>query len=484
MSGETEKLEKFLPADKPALGITEKKRRALEMGENTDCAFLVGPDDEMAEVIHASKFDLVSSSEFFKAMMRSPLTQPGPIRIRQLEPRIFKMVLEYVHLHHLSTKPIDLEDAIQLARAADEYLIDDLATLCSKIVEGMLTVDKVWKVANENHTVKCVANGCIKILTEETCSCLDHESFLEIREDTVIWFLTLPEMNIETETTVINACLKYCRSRIDMNLMRTFIPHLRLLTLSCPDELMLISEYLSSREAKYISYKMLLANDKKKMKLMLPQSLCPIIEERCNKKAKYETLVLIPDTQLIGSQELIEQKLYEKITKNVDSSFFPTCYLIFQAKKYMVLKQVEVLCKVQIEPMFINNKWGRVVFDTNEEYNSNIMMDASVMYNATCKNYKPVLKGVFRTSSSVRFDFVEPFFVPKGAVVKLRTFLKEDCYYRRILIKTVQEGLAKWDDQSPKDVFDNFRIFYSDDGKTNQNGVCFFKNLVYTLIEV
>jgi len=94
--------------------MQQTKLKALDAGTLTDCYFLVGPEGGKIKVFFALSFhicicsilmiitqgfhafskDLQLASEVFQAMLKSPLTGPGPIRIRHIKPHIFNMLME------------------------------------------------------------------------------------------------------------------------------------------------------------------------------------------------------------------------------------------------------------------------------------------------------------------------------------------------------------------------------------------------------
>ncbi|XP_065336506.1 uncharacterized protein LOC135937288 [Cloeon dipterum] len=154
-------------ADERQVTLARKKLKALKEGLVTDVVFLVGANDATAQEIRAILSDLVVSSEFFVNLLNSPLTvkYDGKIRIKNVEPKIFGLVIEFTHLSGQLVSEVDsLDTCLKLAAAADEYMIDELGCVCSKLLEDrFLTVDNVWTVLLEYITVQAVVSACFKV---------------------------------------------------------------------------------------------------------------------------------------------------------------------------------------------------------------------------------------------------------------------------------------------------------------------------------
>ncbi|XP_065336377.1 uncharacterized protein LOC135937207 [Cloeon dipterum] len=204
-------------ANERQVTMARKKLKALNEGLVTDVVFLVGATDATAQEIRAFRSDLVVSSEFFVSLLDSPLTlkRHGKIRLKNIEPKIFGLVIEFTHLSGQLVSEVDgLDTCLKLAAAADEYMIDDLGSVCLKLLEDrFLTVDNVWTVLSENCMVEAVASTCIKILGSKTSVCLNHPSFLEASEEAVKLFFNLDKMNIKSESELLEACLRYNKTK-------------------------------------------------------------------------------------------------------------------------------------------------------------------------------------------------------------------------------------------------------------------------------
>jgi len=57
-----------------------------------------------------------------------------------------------------------LEDAVLLARAADEFLLEPLQKFCALEIERMVTVENVWPTLNSISHIPKVAVACFKVI--------------------------------------------------------------------------------------------------------------------------------------------------------------------------------------------------------------------------------------------------------------------------------------------------------------------------------
>ncbi|CAB3388298.1 Hypothetical predicted protein [Cloeon dipterum] len=238
--------------------VAAMKLKALADGHLTDCVFLVGRNERLAKEIRAFRLELIVSSEYFSGLLNSPLTlaNPGPIRVKTIEPDVFKLVIEFIHLSgHLKSKVGSLEVCLQLARAADEYLLDDLSHLClEQLRNKFLLVDNVWNVLTEHRLIRGIAKACLELLEVHASECLREVSFFEASEEAVKLFLSLDKMEIESEMELVDACIEYAEKKKEKKdvFRRAFLPNLRLLNLSTKN-LMKVLPFLTVEEKTYLA---------------------------------------------------------------------------------------------------------------------------------------------------------------------------------------------------------------------------------------
>jgi hypothetical protein len=56
-----------------------------------------------------------------------------------------------------------IEDAVALALAADEYLIEPLKSMCALLIEKLVKVDHVWNVLNAVSHSPDLSEKCKKV---------------------------------------------------------------------------------------------------------------------------------------------------------------------------------------------------------------------------------------------------------------------------------------------------------------------------------
>ncbi|XP_059488062.1 uncharacterized protein LOC132203913 [Neocloeon triangulifer] len=232
------------------------KWEAIQKGESADCKFLVGSEDSAAELVFGSKVDLISSSLFFKAALKGQFKEQiqsnEPIRIDFVEPKIFKMIMEFAHTCHLNQNPVkSLEDAIRLAKAANLFLMPPLVILGTKLIKKSLSIENVWKALNLLLPEKNLASVCDSILSMRTLECLKQPTFMGISRDSLQYILSMDTLNIPSEYPLVEACAKLAKEERDWSVMDTALPLLRLLTLEAK-EINLLAEYLTDFEKKAI----------------------------------------------------------------------------------------------------------------------------------------------------------------------------------------------------------------------------------------
>ncbi|XP_065335161.1 uncharacterized protein LOC135936325 [Cloeon dipterum] len=308
-------------ADGNLVTVASKKLKALQEGLLTDVVFLVGENDETAEEIWAVKFDLTVSSMFFANLFNSPLTLKcdGKIRLKNIEPQVFKLIVEFTHLSgHLLSEVDSLDTCLKLAAAADEYMIDDLTALCSKLLEDkFLAVDNVWTVLSKNFRVDTISSACLKFLGSKANVCLKHPSFLEASEEAVKLFYNLDEMSIESESELLSACLRYIKTKENQRevFRQCCLPGLRLLALDSADLVKVFPMLTLEEKTSIVTWKSpLMAAEKPQ----LAAGLCPISKRRSEimKITGEQTLILVPDSHVLGVRDVFLTKSFIKSTCN------------------------------------------------------------------------------------------------------------------------------------------------------------------------
>jgi len=135
-----------------------------------------------------------------------------------------------------------LEDAVALGLAADEFLLNPLKSFCASEIKRLVAVETVWKTLNSVIRIPDLPDACsevnkiivhskclsgsfpiisvlinlmlpFQVLSLKTNECLDHESFLEASEESLIFLLEMETLSIDSELDLIKACVKLANTK-------------------------------------------------------------------------------------------------------------------------------------------------------------------------------------------------------------------------------------------------------------------------------
>lgn len=108
--------------------------KLLISGFMSDCKFVVGPDNETAEIVPGHKLLFTLASPVFEEMLNGSFKEAAKnseIRITDTDPRDFKNFRYIIYNNDaslLSTLPV--EDIIQVYILSDKYMATSLAKYC------------------------------------------------------------------------------------------------------------------------------------------------------------------------------------------------------------------------------------------------------------------------------------------------------------------------------------------------------------------
>jgi len=184
------------------LQMRRLKLEAIEKGQGTDCSFLVGQDKNTASVSHQISQIIVWNTivqltflvgallqgrlafghrvfpghdEKFSdwSLSRPHQTHPAPhlqdghqasflikYGTKLLHFKMFKN--RFISVHHLD-EISNVEDAVLLALAAEEFLLEPLKTFSCLEIERMVTVENVWRTLNSTCLIPKLAATCSKV---------------------------------------------------------------------------------------------------------------------------------------------------------------------------------------------------------------------------------------------------------------------------------------------------------------------------------
>src|SRR5882672_5652138 len=83
------------------LPLNKRLKIGFEKKMNCDVEFIVG---DKKELIPAHKFELASGSPVFNAMFNGDLAEDGKIVVPDIEPNVFRVILEYLYTDELNLR--------------------------------------------------------------------------------------------------------------------------------------------------------------------------------------------------------------------------------------------------------------------------------------------------------------------------------------------------------------------------------------------
>lgn len=159
--------------------LYDRVSKLLESYEWSDCSFTVS-----GQYFKAHRLILGISSPVFKAMFYGPLSSNDDIKISDIEPDIFQLMINYVYTDKVEIS--SLEQAFELLYAAKKYLLEYLMHQCIHYIETNLSVDNVISVLAFSEFIqeKTLLSYSLKLFCEHaeyllnanidklTCACL------------------------------------------------------------------------------------------------------------------------------------------------------------------------------------------------------------------------------------------------------------------------------------------------------------------------
>ncbi|XP_059486859.1 uncharacterized protein LOC132203243 [Neocloeon triangulifer] len=280
--------------------LLEKRLEALNSGKYTDCSFLVGADGQQLEEVHAVKSIMMMSSGFMEGLFNSPLCPPLPIRLNNVESHIFRLIVEFLHLTELVSQ-VECTDAVEVAIAADHFLIEPLKLHCFELISARVSVDNVWSVLNRvlEFNLTDVASACNEVLIHNTKECLEQEMFLSVSAESVNAMLRLDRLSTISEDELIKYCWKWAKNQSDpREAMRSLLPGLRLLCLPATSAALLPDFLTHAEKAAVLQFSIT-----KKMCDDFPATICRQAFPRMYKLQEMTQTIISPLLMLANEGE-------------------------------------------------------------------------------------------------------------------------------------------------------------------------------------
>lgn len=142
-------------------------RAVLDNPSHSDITFIVG--DERLE-LHCHKVVLSARSDYFSAMLKPGGMKESKKEVLEIDGHssaTFRRMIEFVYtntVRELST--IDSTDLIALLMLANEYLLDDLRSLCERHAAGSLDKNNIGSLImlSAKHNAHDLRDACIKYI--------------------------------------------------------------------------------------------------------------------------------------------------------------------------------------------------------------------------------------------------------------------------------------------------------------------------------
>lgn len=123
--------------------VRDRIETLLKTSQWSDCTFQVGERTDF-EVFKAHKLILASCSPVFEAMCFGPLAEKQCISIDDMEPDVFRMLLEYIYTD--SIKLSSVEEAGGVLYASKKYMLPHLSRLCRNYLLSNLRPSNVLSI--------------------------------------------------------------------------------------------------------------------------------------------------------------------------------------------------------------------------------------------------------------------------------------------------------------------------------------------------
>ncbi|XP_058446295.1 BTB/POZ domain-containing protein 3-like isoform X2 [Malaya genurostris] len=189
--------------------IPSRMQYLFETTKWTDCQFLVG-QEPIIETFDAHKLVLSLASPVFETMFHGALAEQGnaPIRIVDLEPDIFRKILQYMYTDKLSPNSIDV---FKIYYGANKYMLPKIKKQCTEYLKTNIDLNNVFDLydfATFNDEADLM-QSCKNMITLYADELLNKPSFLEIKLSTFIMILEQQAMNISFELSLFRTLKAY-----------------------------------------------------------------------------------------------------------------------------------------------------------------------------------------------------------------------------------------------------------------------------------
>lgn len=193
--------------------ILDCNRHMYENQIACDINFLVG-ENEVS--IPAHKYILVSRSCVFYSMFYGPLAETkSDIRLPDIEPDVFKTLLQYLYLDEIEIKP---EMVLPLLYASKKYSVQKLSKKCLKYLALDQSSENVCAILEQSHLYDEIElqNKCMEYICAHAKEVVESEDFLNICPTCLELVLKSDQLQVD-EKTILKCVLKWSEKRCERN---------------------------------------------------------------------------------------------------------------------------------------------------------------------------------------------------------------------------------------------------------------------------
>lgn len=185
-------------------------------GRLHDCEFLVGEEANM-KTFKAHRTILAMTSEVFEAMLFGSLREEGAIRVTDIPPETFRMLLQHIYSDECEIK--SWWQANQLYRAADKYFIDSLKKPCMEYIYSTLSSENAVQLIHfaEQYSESGLLEKCWKLVKAQADAVMVSRTILNAPRSTLNRLLELSGLKVSSELVVFRMLLRWSEKECDRN---------------------------------------------------------------------------------------------------------------------------------------------------------------------------------------------------------------------------------------------------------------------------
>ncbi|CAB3380119.1 Hypothetical predicted protein [Cloeon dipterum] len=381
-----------------------------------------------------------------------------------MEPKIARAITDF---HEILNRFEHIDDLIKLAKAVESSKIKHLEALVLTMLNRKFDQDigNVWKILSHGYNVKSIADACAKRLSKETKSMLACKEFLQIQPEALARFLAIEEMDIDSEFTLVQACITYAWTNEEgekhaIYLFQKYaLPHLRMLTLT--SQQLLEVPILTTEDLPEITKSLSLSKKKR------------------SPNCEIYTMTFVPEEDVLPLMAVLKTGSFCLLPWE-ESKFV----LAFDAKTKFEVKRVEVFCPLDLgeESNFFDEHLMENLrireLDCYSERTSRMTVRVKIRHQGkleviTLRN--PTEDDIYWATFNVNIV------VPATARVKVKV-----SYNGRVTLRYIEsnvERMIKENDRCVRELFDNVELdqFYEDDENgfrwVRKDAITVFKNI-------